>query len=228
MSVRRTIGSPAHGSLAVRHAVSAHRPVMCGVRAMLDLVVDAYFCSGSMPAIDEYCTIDAACGDYSWNNGDWTECSATCGPGTRTRDVWCVSPTGQKVSDSDCSFDSSTPSARSSCIMAACDDVTWEVSSWGSCSVSCGLGFKERSVHCLSSVRGYILDSECVALDGKRPEDHRWCDNDCYFYVTGSWGCCVDGEKSRNVYCISSLGEVDTTLEECSDLGSAPSETGSC
>ena len=51
------------------------------------------FCTGPSPPRIEICNIQK-CPTYSWQVGKYGECSATCGSGTKTRDVFCMEETG--------------------------------------------------------------------------------------------------------------------------------------
>lgn len=187
------------------------------------LVVDASYCSGTHPGYDTECDSGVVCSAPSWTNGDWSDCSSSCGAGTRTRSVSCVSVDGATVlDDSACSGDA--PSSTSECNLCACESTVWEVSSWSDCSVTCGTGFQTRTTDCRSTLRGYVPSSECSESE---VVDHQTCVNVCYSWTAGAWGECVDGVYTRNVYCVGTNGKVDKTGAQCSG-DEQPSDTGVC
>lgn len=189
------------------------------------LVVDASYCEGSAPSFDEACMAEATCDAPAWANGEWSDCSASCGAGTRTRDVWCRAVDNSHVDESLCS--GTAPSAATECNLCACETIEWEVTSWSSCSASCGAGFESRGVECRSTLRGYVPFVECTE---SQPIDHQSCGNVCYSWVPGSWGTCSatdgTGTQSRNVYCVATDGTIDKTGALCT--GSQPVDTLSC
>ncbi|XP_036452499.1 LOW QUALITY PROTEIN: ADAMTS-like protein 1 [Colossoma macropomum] len=81
----------------------------------------------------------------------------------------------------------------------------WQVSSWSSCSVSCGGGIQSRSVTCLGVAEG----AEACLGAGRRPAETRPCNTQlCVSWVTTSWGPCNGqcvGPKQalqhRHVFC---------------------------
>ena len=76
--------------------------------------------------------------DYDWSPGEWTTCSETCGPGTKTRSVSC-SPDPGYCNQND------KPSTTDDCNLASCQ---WEIQRWGACSHLCGGGERNRVVTC--------------------------------------------------------------------------------
>jgi len=219
----------AHGACSVTCGTGTRsREVFCHDSA--GLVVDAAHCEslGDEPAVDESCVGSGGetCPTYSWTNGDWTDCSSTCGAGHRARDVSCVSTDGTVVDSSFCDS-SSAPASTKDCELCACEDLEWETSSWSTCSEECGIGFKERTVSCRSSERGYVPFGECVALlTTAQPADHESCKDVCYSWVAADWGdCSSSGLQSRNVYCVSTDGDIDDTGAYCTDTQPATSES---
>ncbi|XP_025832890.1 protein madd-4 isoform X3 [Agrilus planipennis] len=83
-----------------------------------------------------------------WHAADWEECSASCGGGIRTRQIYCVEETNNtkiKVDEEKCS------SARKPKFQEPCNQVDcpkWHTSPWSGCSVSCGEGVQVRIVDC--------------------------------------------------------------------------------
>jgi len=85
-----------------------------------------------------------------WSNwGDFSDCSVTCGTGTRSRERTCI---GGIVGEPNCHIGGATE--ERSCTLSACRG-TW--SSWsneGSCSVSCGRGSQSQVRECIGGTVG--------------------------------------------------------------------------
>ncbi len=64
------------------------------------------------------CTLITPTITYSWSSGDWSTCSASCGGGTQTRTMVCVSSQMETVADSFCPLDK--PEVNRSCNEQSC------------------------------------------------------------------------------------------------------------
>jgi hypothetical protein len=99
-----------------------------------------------------------------WNYTSWSNCSSNCGKGFQTRVVYCTieetslselkpenvvtkqSISINKIAEEKCNH-LKKPSNITECEgLIKCSE--WRVSEWTSCSVTCGQGFKMRSVQC--------------------------------------------------------------------------------
>lgn len=150
-----------------------------------------------------------------WNVGPWSECSTSCGLGTRTRAVSCEGqdylcdsferPTSQETCDlGPCSVKFSSPNA----ISLAEPRVTsqWLYTEWQEqCSSECGVGVQSRRVFCEKNSEG-----DCDP-DG-RPESTRSCSSNrtCSGqWFVGPWSeCstnCDSGEQIREAVCVTTL-----------------------
>ncbi|XP_017784218.1 PREDICTED: papilin isoform X2 [Nicrophorus vespilloides] len=89
--------------------------------------------------------------DYEWYASQWSECSAKCGSGVKTRKVFCASvDTFEKKDDKFCD-----PAKRynkeEECVgeLETCTG-EWFSGPWSKCSKECGGGQKARKIVCLS------------------------------------------------------------------------------
>lgn len=102
----------------------------------------------------------------------WSDCQSDCS-GLKTREVTCVSDeAGQKkvVGDSECAGarpQSALPCSRHNC-------PSWSAGAWSGCSVTCGLGVKQRSVSCTNQTGD--LSHHCR---GEKPAETEVCHSKC-------------------------------------------------
>uniref|UniRef100_A0A8B9FWW2 ADAM metallopeptidase with thrombospondin type 1 motif 7 n=1 Tax=Amazona collaria TaxID=241587 RepID=A0A8B9FWW2_9PSIT len=134
----------------------------------------------------------------SWEVGNWSECSVTCGVGAIWRTVRCS--TG---SDAACAAAHKPVPARR-CSLRPCS--TWRVGNWSKCSRSCGGGTKVRDVHCIDTRDQRLLRPfHCQAVLYKPPMQLPCQSSLCLDWYTSSWRECSEpcggGEQERLVTC---------------------------
>ncbi|KAK2493900.1 hypothetical protein MC885_007368 [Smutsia gigantea] len=147
----------------------------------------------------------------SWEAGEWTPCSRSCGPGTQHRQVHCRQEFG--------GGGSSVPPER--CAHLPRPDITqpcqprlcgyWEVQSpWSQCSVRCGRGQRSRQVRCVGNNGDEVSEQECTS-GPPRPPSREACDmgscTTAWFHSDWSSKCsaeCGAGTQRRSVVCLGS------------------------
>lgn len=100
--------------------------------------------------------------------GPWSECTRPCGTGARARSRSCskIGCIGSRVEQEKCN----------TFICDAADGIWSGWSSWGSCSVSCGIGEKRRTRHCQhGDCKGPSTDTEL-------------CDQGECMHAEATWG----------------------------------------
>ncbi|XP_062453608.1 ADAMTS-like protein 4 [Rhea pennata] len=108
-------------------------------------------CVGAEPPATRACDGGPCRRTAAWYTGPWSPCSAECGPGTRRRDVLCVSKLGAAAAvaeGAECGAQPRPP-ALQPCAAPACPP-RWFTTAWSACSRSCLGGVQTRAVHCLT------------------------------------------------------------------------------
>nr|XP_058944082.1 A disintegrin and metalloproteinase with thrombospondin motifs 9-like isoform X2 [Pocillopora verrucosa] len=155
------------------------------------------------PPSAEACKI-RECAD--WHTGDWGECSRKCGNGIRKRNVECKSTEQQRtLEDSACAF-KPKPFVQEDCKLRECHpDAKWRKSTWGKCSVYCGIGEKTRDVWCGTKNGEKIAEELCA--DEHKPRTRRSCNKRrrCGEWESGMWSecskTCGEGIRTRYIRC---------------------------
>ncbi|KAE8298082.1 A disintegrin and metalloproteinase with thrombospondin motifs 9 [Larimichthys crocea] len=186
-----------------------------------------------------------------WRFGSWTQCSASCGKGTRMRYVSCRDNQGGVAEELACAH-LPKPPAREVCSVVACGQ--WKVLEWTACSVTCGQGKTTRQVLCVNFSDQEVNVSECD------PDDRPNTEQDCamsqcpsrssesrpfpsspnanarnnlprsqsHQWRTGPWGACsstcAGGFQRRVVVCQDENGYPANSCED----RTRPSEQRSC
>ncbi|XP_042239108.1 ADAMTS-like protein 4 [Homarus americanus] len=170
----------------------------------------------------QVCELAACDSAPTWQTGEWGQCSAQCGLGTRHRSVTCITPMGT-VPDHLCDA-RDKPSNQELCDMGSCATDTWFFSAWEDrCSEECGDGVQRRRVHCSGdALDNQVTESSCDPE--QRPSTTRACTSDRSCggkWFTGPWGdCnaeCGPGRRSRSVVCVVFRGRwrVTTDVSQC-------------
>ncbi|MBN3308697.1 ATS9 metalloproteinase, partial [Amia calva] len=185
--------------------------------------VDDRYCSNQRKPDDkEVCHGD--CNPGGWEYAPWTECSKSCGGGTRHRRALCGKSTETGHDESKCS-------QRDKLTVQACNEFLcpqWKTGEWSECLVTCGKGYKHRQTWCQFG-EDRLDDRFC---DSSKPESVQTCQQqECASWQVGPWGQCTttcgQGYQMRAVKCVvGSYGSVmDDT--EC-NAATRPTDTQDC
>ncbi|XP_039628815.1 A disintegrin and metalloproteinase with thrombospondin motifs 9 isoform X1 [Polypterus senegalus] len=180
------------------------RKILCS-RESDRVVVSDQRCYGSQrpSAITEPCNTEC---ELRWHIARRSECTAQCGPGYRTRELYCAKYSRsegktEKIDDRFCSSQRK-PDDREVC-HGDCNVGGWQYSSWTECSKSCGGGTRRRGAVCVSSLGGVLDNSKCNQQDKL---DIQQCNEFlCPQWKTGDWSECLvtcgKGYKHRQAWC---------------------------
>ncbi|XP_028666607.2 A disintegrin and metalloproteinase with thrombospondin motifs 20-like isoform X1 [Erpetoichthys calabaricus] len=186
--------------------------------------VNSRFCGDqSKPPVREACHGD--CHLTSWHYSSWSQCSKSCGSGTRTRDSYCMNNLGRRLAERECN-------EKQRIMTQTCNDFAcpeWVTSEWSECLVTCGKGVKHRQIWCsLNEER--LTDNLCSS--NTKPESVGACElAECASWQVGAWGMCTvtcgHGYQMRAVKCVA--GNYGETLDdrEC-NAAARPRDSQEC
>ncbi|XP_054034735.1 A disintegrin and metalloproteinase with thrombospondin motifs 12 [Dryobates pubescens] len=133
-----------------------------------------------------------------WKTGNWSQCSANCSGGFKTRDVYCIDVCEKRLlRPFHCQLLRYKPQLSTSCNLEPC--LEWHVEPWNKCSRSCGGGQKKRHIYCPEE--GYCDWT-------KRPNATAPCNRQpCVHWINQTWGpcsvSCGGGIQRRTVKCMN-------------------------
>uniref|UniRef100_A0A0F7Z9G5 Thrombospondin type-1 domain-containing protein 4 n=1 Tax=Crotalus adamanteus TaxID=8729 RepID=A0A0F7Z9G5_CROAD len=171
--------------------------------------------------------------EHNWKQTGTTECSATCGKGAQYPIFRCVHRnTHEEVADSYCDVNSKPTPEEEPCNLFPCP-AFWDLGEWSECSKSCGLGMQHRQVLCRQVYANRTLTVQlhrCQHLE--KPETT----STCQLKICSEWqirtewtSCsvpCGVGQKTRDVKCVSNLGDI-VDDEEC-NMKLRPNDIENC
>ncbi|XP_067873835.1 ADAMTS-like protein 3 isoform X3 [Heterodontus francisci] len=170
-----------------------------------------------------------------WDTRPWRQCSATCGVGIQTRDVFCkrmithVIEDSIKVADEECS--DPKPPELQACNQFDCPP-SWHKGEWQLCSHTCGRGVQSRKVTCkqLLTDGSFLSLADEFCLDHKPQIQQTCASTDCPPHLAlGKWSkcsvSCGEGIQSREWVCrrLTTAGQLVTVNRAlCNDLSNPP------
>uniref|UniRef100_A0A8C4QRM7 Thrombospondin type 1 domain containing 4 n=1 Tax=Eptatretus burgeri TaxID=7764 RepID=A0A8C4QRM7_EPTBU len=153
--------------------------------------------------------------EFSWKRVGASECSSTCGRGKRLAIVHCVrKSTQEEVGSVLCDSSTKPKEQEEPCNIQPCP-AFWDVGEWSECSKTCGTGKQHRQVLCRQLYAGRITTvhpHRCRSLE--RPETTTTCQlRICSEWrIRKEWSTCSVpcgvGQRTRDVKCISNIGDV--------------------
>ncbi|KAG8262319.1 hypothetical protein J6590_054750 [Homalodisca vitripennis] len=161
---------------------------------------------------------------YSWVYNEFGPCSATCGGGVQSRNVWCAKRRDSSEVSRDLCNEALEPPSSEECAPEPCAP-QWTVGQWSPCSESCGTGgMQTRQVICeqiISGGRGSLVNSSvCEETLGPAPPTSQPCPpgSPCPSWHIGPWKpcdrLCGNGHQRRDVICFR---KIDGRIEKMSD-----------
>uniref|UniRef100_UPI00358FFDC3 thrombospondin type-1 domain-containing protein 4 isoform X2 n=1 Tax=Myxine glutinosa TaxID=7769 RepID=UPI00358FFDC3 len=153
--------------------------------------------------------------EFSWKRVGTSECSSTCGRGKQRPIVHCVrKSTQEEVGSVLCDSSTKPKEQEEPCNIQPCP-AFWDVGEWSECSKTCGTGKQHRQVLCRQLYAGRITTvhhHRCRSLE--RPESTTTCQlRICSEWrIRKEWSTCSVpcgvGQRTRDVKCISNIGDV--------------------
>ncbi|XP_055777466.1 thrombospondin type-1 domain-containing protein 4-like [Salvelinus fontinalis] len=171
--------------------------------------------------------------EYNWKLSGATECSASCGRGSRYTIFRCVHrPSHEQVPENQCDSSTRPSSQEEPCNLQSCP-AFWDIGEWSECSKTCGLGMQHRQVLCRQVYANRTLNvhtSRCRHLE--QPETTSTCQlKICSeWQIRTEWSACSVpcgvGQRTREVHCVSNVGDF-VSDEEC-NMKLRPSDNENC
>ncbi|XP_061106205.1 A disintegrin and metalloproteinase with thrombospondin motifs 8-like [Conger conger] len=113
-------------------------------------------------------------GTSHWVLGEWSDCSKSCGSGWSRRTIDCRDGGGFPSLLCD---EQLRPSDIKPCGDLPCP--IWQMGPWSSCSRTCGLGQRHRSIHCLDYAGKIVEPKSCDPVKKPKPAAMECLYQDC-------------------------------------------------
>ncbi|NXA48240.1 ATL1 protein, partial [Nothocercus julius] len=174
--------------------------------------------------------------EYHWSADKLTACSASCGhKGVQLPQLRCLLD-GTEVNASHCEEKAKPVLQPIPCNRRDCPS-RWMVTSWSSCTRSCGGGIQTRRVTCqrlTAKGNSVPMSNDACAQGSKHPVDTQNCNRQpCVEWVASSWGQCNGpcigprlAVQHRQIFCQTKDGTL-VSSDQCSALP-RPLSTQNC
>ncbi|XP_076007219.1 ADAMTS-like protein 2 [Genypterus blacodes] len=140
-----------------------------------------------------------------WTVSEWGPCSGSCGQGRTVRHVYCKTPEGRVVPETQCAAENK-PLAIHPCGERDCAP-HWLSQDWERCNTTCGRGEKQRIILCagISGGKFQIFDDEACSGSEKPEEENTCFERPCFKWYSTPWSECTKtcgvGVRMRDVKC---------------------------
>ena len=134
---------------------------------------------------------------FQWKTGDWSECSEVCDGGIKTRDVYCQSPSGERVNENRCKA-GDRPNEQTICNSQSCN-YEWSTSDWSSCVSNASCQQSQSRTVCYG---GYGNEPRCYSytVENTTSKSTGWLNN----RTTTLTGYRQDGFNGSHFVCTTS------------------------
>uniref|UniRef100_A0A914Z7N8 Ig-like domain-containing protein n=1 Tax=Panagrolaimus superbus TaxID=310955 RepID=A0A914Z7N8_9BILA len=186
-------------------------------------------------------------GNYRWDYGDWSPCSASCLGGRQKSSLKCIDMTRKtSVPWSHCDAKQRPVDLWRDCNKEPCPP-SWDVGTLGECSHTCGGGIRTRKVRCIRHMASSgEAESTLILPDAQCPSPKPFHQEPCGLEDCGAtwrveqWSpcsaSCGSGEQRRSVICeqrtAGGLLRIFNPPNECSAMERPPTvqlcNLGSC
>jgi len=143
-------------------------------------VESPHACSPPRPESEKECDVPDCEEDVFWSVNNWSSCSSSCGGGTQTRTVTCMTSKAPlrttRLAEEICSrILTPKPASSRTCNTTPCPESSnrWKAGSWSPCSKPCNGGLSHRKVRCVNTEQKTINSSQC--MQAYKPKDSAAC-----------------------------------------------------
>ncbi|NXC79728.1 THSD4 protein, partial [Cercotrichas coryphoeus] len=171
--------------------------------------------------------------EYNWKQVGKTECTTTCGKGSQYPIFHCVNRiTHEEVPEGYCDSSTKPIPEEEACNLFPCP-AFWDIGEWSECSKTCGLGMQHRQILCRQIYANRTLTVQQYRCQHLEKPDTT---STCQLKICSEWqirtewtSCsvpCGVGQRTRDVKCVSNLGDV-VDDEEC-NMKLRPNDIENC
>ena len=208
------------------------RLITCTLTNNHTVVSDSHCNSTLYPRSSTPCHSEEGC-QFEWESGTWSQCSETCGTGTRSRNVTCLlANNATTVSHANCNI-TDRPATQEHCFSEGGCVYEWSTSQWSECDSGCGWGQRSRAVECLLTNNDNIVDGGyCENETSPDSMSECYSESGCsYQWWYGNWtSCSMDcgqGTRTREVACYLTNNSTRVDSHRCPS-NDTPADTSDC